>query len=166
MADNMISMEVKGLDDLTQSFQMFVRNYPDKAGVLLNQQAKELRKDVTKQVKNDTDTDGTSEMSLAKSGSYEIGPVRGYGSSQFVEISAKSPHFHLLENGHYQVVPRTRTIKVNGGKKKISIKSGGSDVGFTPGYHFMDAASRKRQIAIPEGVEKMVNQLLREEGLI
>ena len=70
--------------------------------------------------------------------------------------------FHLLENGHMNVVPKTRTIKVNGEKRKISLTNGGSAVGCTPGYHFMDAASRKRQIAIPEGVEKMVNQLLRE----
>lgn len=161
-----MSMQVDGLEELIGSFEDLTRKYPDKAAELLVKQAKELRKDVVSQVKNDTDTDRTSKKSLAKTGSYEISPVHGYGSGQYVEISAKSPHFHLLENGHMNVVPKTRTIKVNGEKRKISLTNGGSAVGFTPGYHFMDAASRKRQIAIPEGVEKMVNQLLREEGLI
>ena len=162
-----MSLEIDGLDGLVESFEGFVRKYPDRAAEILVGQAKELRKDVVKQVKNDTDTDGTSRKSLAKIGSYGISPVKGFGGNQYVEVSAKSPHFHLLENGHRNVVPKSRTIKRPDGEKvKVTNPNGGQTVGFTLGYHFMDAASKKRQVAIPAEVAGEVNRLLKEEGLL
>ena len=162
-----MSLEIEGLDELAESFEDVIRKYPDRAAEILVGQAKELRKDVVKQVKNDTDTDGTSKKSLAKVGSYRISPVQGFGESQYVEVSAKSPHFHLLENGHMKVIPKSRTIKrPDGEKAKITNPNGGQTVGFTPGYHFMDVASKKRQVAIPAEVAGEVNKLLKEERLL
>ena len=166
-----MSLEIDGLDDIVDSFEELTRKYPDRAGEMLIKQAKELRKDVVRQVKNDTDTEGTSKKSLAKAGSYGISPVQGFGNNQYVEVSAKSPHFHLLENGHMKVIPEKRTIRKRNGEKLAKPityynSNGGATVGFTPGYHFMDVASRKRQIKIPEEVADMVNELLKEEGLI
>lgn len=160
-----IAMNVDGVDEIVEAFQGFIQKYPDKAAELLVSQAKKLRRDVVKQVKNDTDTDGTSKKSLAKTSSYAISAVKGYGANQYIEISAKSPHFHLLENGHLNVVPRTRTIKKGGAKVKIKNPNGGQTVGFVPGYHFMDVAGRKRQLKIPVEVESLVNALLNQEGL-
>lgn len=165
MNDN-ITVEVDGLEELAETFESIIQKYPDRAAELLVKQAKELRKDVVKQVKNDTDTDGTSRKSLAKVSSYGISKAQGYGAGQFIEVSAKSPHFHLLENGHRNVLPKTRTVTRNGEKVKINLARGGEVVGFTPGYHFMDAASRKRQIAIPAELTSEVNRILQEEGLI
>ena len=71
-----MSLEIDGLDELVESFEGFIRKYPDRAAEILVGQAKELRKDVVKQVKNDTDTDGTSRKSLAKVGSYGSSPVQ------------------------------------------------------------------------------------------
>lgn len=165
--DSDMSIEVEGLEELADAFDDLIKKYPDRAGDLLVKQAKELRKDVVKQVKNDTDTEGTSKRSLAKTGSYAISQVKGFGDQQYVEVSAKSPHFHLLENGHMKVVPRKRTIKKDNGEKvKIINSNGGQVIGFVPGYHFMDVASRKRQLHIPEAVADTVNELLKEEGLI
>lgn len=167
MGNDVQMMQIDGLEELAETFEELVGKYPDRAGELLVSQAKELRRDVVKQVKNDTDTDGLSKKSLAKVGSYGISPVQGFGGRQYVEVSAKSPHFHLVENGHMQVVPMTRTVKTKDGeKRKISNSNGGATVGFTPGYHFMDRASKKRQIEVPKELEKVVDELLREEGLI
>lgn len=167
MSNDMPMVQIDGLEELAETFEELVGKYPDRAGELLVSQAKELRKDVVKQVKNDTDTDGTSKKSLAKVGSYGISPVKGFGNQQYIEVSAKSPHFHLVENGHLKVVPMTRTIKTRDGEKRtVSNSNGGATVGFTPGYHFMDRASKKRQIEVPEELEKVVDELLREEGLI
>lgn len=167
MNNDMPMVQIDGLEELAESFEELARKYPDRAGELLVSQAKELRKDVVKQVKNDTDTDGSSRKSLAKVGSYGISPVKGFGNNQYIEVSAKSPHFHLLENGHLKVIPKTRTITTKDGeKKKIANPNGGATVGFTPGYHFMDRASKKRQIEVPEELKKVVDELLREEGLI
>lgn len=164
--NDVVSVEVEGLDELAETFENIVRKYPDRAADLLVKQAKALRKDVVKQVKNDTDTDGTSRKSLAKVGSYGISKVQGFGEGQFIEISAKSPHFHLLENGHQMVLPKTRTVTRDGAKVKINLARGGETVGFVLGYHFMDTASRKRQIAIPSELASEVNRILQEEGLI
>lgn len=167
MSNDTPMVQIDGLEELSETFEELVRKYPDRAGDLLVSQAKELRKDVVKQVKNDTDTNGSSKKSLAKIGSYGISPVKGFGNKQYIEISAKSPHFHLVENGHLKVVPMTRTIKTKDGeKRKIPNSNGGATVGFTPGYHFMDRASKKRQIEVPEELKKVVDDLLREEGLI
>lgn len=167
MSNDMQMVQVDGLEELAETFEELIEKYPDRAGDLLVSQAKELRKDVVKQVKNDTDTDGSSKKSLARAGSYGISPVKGFGDRQYIEVSAKSPHFHLLENGHMKVVPMTRTVKTkDGGKRKIQNSNGGATVGFTPGYHFMDRASKKRQIEVPTELKKVVDELLREEGLI
>ena len=167
MSNDTPMVQIDGLEELAETFEELVRKYPDRAGNMLVSQAKELRKDVVKQVKNDTDTDGLSKKSLAKVGSYAISPVKGFGNKQYIELSAKSPHFHLVENGHLKVVPMTRTVKTKDGeKRKISNPNGGATVGFTPGYHFMDRASKKRQIEVPEELKKVVDELLREEGLI
>lgn len=165
--DEGMSLQVDGLEDLAESLENIARRYPDRAAEILVNQAKELRKDVVRQVKNDTDTDGTSKKSLAKVGSYGISSVQGFGATQYVEVSAKSPHFHLLENGHMKVVPKSRAIKKPDGEKvKTTNPNGGQTVGFVPGYHFMDVASKKRQVKIPEEVAEEVEKLLEEEGLL
>lgn len=167
MSNDLPMVEIEGLKELAETFEELTRKYPDRAGNMLVMQAKELRKDVVRLVKNDTDTEGTSKKSLAKAGSYGISPVKGYGNKQYIEVSAKSPHFHLVENGHMKVIPKTRTVKTQDGeKRKIANSNGGATVGFTPGYHFMDRAAKKSQIEVPEGLKKVVDSLLREEGLI
>lgn len=150
MTDESISMDIQGMDDLVASFQDLIKKYPDEAGALLVRQARELRKDVVKLVKNDTDSDGTNKHSLTKISQYKISKVKGIGAQQYIEVSGKAPHFHLVENGH-------RLLNKDG-------KPVGS--GFVVGYHFMDRASKKRRIELPTDLEKVVDRLLKEEGLI
>lgn len=149
MAD---SIEISGLDELATDLRSVVRKYPDRAGEELQKEAKELRKDVVVMVKNDTDEHLTKDgektkRSLTKASSYEISPVQGFNERQFVNISAKAPHFHLLENGHQLVSHKGRVI------------------GFVPGYHFMDRARKEHAKKLPERMEKMVNHLLESENL-
>lgn len=149
MAD---SIEISGLDELSEDLRRIARKFPDRAGEELQKEAKELRKDVVAMVKNDTDEHLTKDgektkRSLTKASSYEISPVQGFNERQFVDISAKSPHFHLLENGHLLVSHKGRVI------------------GFVPGYHFMDRARKECSKKLPERMEKMVNHLLESENL-
>ena len=149
MADG---IEISGLDELATDLRSVVRKYPDRAGEELQKEAKELRKDVITMVQNDTDEhltkDGAkTKRSLTKASSYEISPVQGFNERQFVDVSAKSPHFHLLENGHQLVTHR------------------GQAIGFVPGYHFMDRARKNHAKKLPERMEKMVNNLLESENL-
>ena len=141
-------MYVDGLEDLIDSLKDLTNKYPDRAGELLQKNAKQLRKDVVKEVKDLTDTDGSSKRSLAKAGSYAISQVQGFGTNQYVEISAKSPHFHLVEHGHDLVTHSGETI------------------GFVQGKHMMENAVRKSAENMPSTVEDMIAELLKEEGLV
>lgn len=148
MADQMVSMSVDGLEDLEKSFKDLVNKYPDRAGDLLKEDARKLRKDVVKETKKVTKTKSSSKRSLGKVGSYKISPVQGIGANQFVEISAKSPHFHLVEHGHVLVLPSGETR------------------GFVQGKHMMDTTVKQHQESMPNTVADMVDKLLKEEGLI
>lgn len=148
MSDQTLSMTIDGLDDLEATFKELVKKYPDRAGELLQKDARELRKDVVKEVKKTTKTKGSSKRSLAKVGSYKISPVQGIGSNQYVEVSAKSPHFHLVEHGH------------------VLKSHDGQTIGFVQGKHMMDNTVKKHERSMPNTVSDMVDVLLKEGGLI
>lgn len=145
--EHALSMSIDGMDELVESLERLTKKYPDKAGELLQKNAKELRKDVIKNVREDTKTTGKTKRSLSKTSSYSISPVQGYGTSQYVEISAKSPHFHLVEHGHVL-------------KNHL-----GQTIGFVQGKHMMENAVKKREEHMDESLERMVSELLKEEGL-
>lgn len=146
--DSDISMQVDGMEELSETLKSLAKKYPDDAGDLLVKNARKLRKDVVKNVKKDTvQSQKEKKYSLHKASSYKISQVKGYGAGQFVEISAKAPHFHLVEHGHNLVI-------------------GGKVVGFVRGKHMMDNAIKKAEIEIPETTSAMVDELLKKEGLI
>lgn len=147
MAEQMLSMDIEGLDNLREEFEKLVKKYPDRAGELLTKNARELRKEVVREVKKVTKTKGSSKRSLAKVGSYKISKVQGIGARQFVEVSAKSPHFHLVEHGHELIV--------NGQKR-----------GFVQGKKVMATAVRRCENDMPDTVSSMIDELLKEGGLI
>ena len=162
---DMLSVNIEGLEELQESFEKIIRSYPDKGAELLRDQARELRKDVLKKVRNDMDYNPEGKRSLSKASSYEISEVQGYGQRQYVEVSAKAPHFHLLENGHQVVLPRTRTITdKNGEKRKVVLKNGGANRGYVPGYKMMDRSTREREREMPEAVKKLVDTMFDEGG--
>lgn len=146
--EHAISMSLDGIEELIDSLNDLSRKYPDRAGELLQKNAKELRKQVVKNVKEDTKTKGETKRSLSKAGSYEISQVQGYGASQYVEIKARSPHFHLVEHGH--------VLKNHYGKT----------IGFVDGKHMMSNAVKKTEQTMPSIVENMVEELLKEGGFV
>lgn len=161
------TVQVSGLEELSDTFRDLIKKYPDRAGQLLQKEGRALRKDVTIKVKQRLNTSDKSKMSLAKVGNYRVTQPKGVGTAQYVEVIAKSPHFHLIENGHEIVTPTTRTITLkNGSKKKIKLKNGGQHKGFAAGYKLMDESAREHQASMPDVVEDMVDALLREGGLV
>ena len=160
-----ISINVEGFEELADLFKKLVKKYPDRAGELLQKNARELRKDVVKNVKKETKPDKENKKSLARAGSYKISPIRGYGIKQFVEISAKSPHFHLVEHGHDSIMPPFHGVKGKKGKR-IPNKNPGQKVGFVQGRHMMATAVRKMEIKMPQTLLKMVDELLKEDGFL
>lgn len=160
------AIEIEGLGELTNSLKNFANQYPDKAAELLVKQARGLRKEVVKKIKNETDSPAKSKQSLAKVGSYKISNVQGYGDQQYVEVSARSKHFHLIEQGHMQMIPFRRVYKKdNKVVRRLKLSRGGEITGFTLGYHIMDQVTDNGRVKIPAEFADAVNKLLNEEGL-
>lgn len=145
--EHTLSMSIDGMDELVESLERLTKKYPDKAGELLQKNAKKLRKDVIANVKEDTKTTGKTKRSLSKTSSYAVSEVQGYGTSQYVEISAKSPHFHLVEHGH------------------VLTNHSGKTIGFVQGRHMMENAVKKREEYMDKDLKRMVSRLLKEERL-
>lgn len=146
--EHTLTLTMEGLEELIGSLNDLASKYPDKAGELLQKNARKLRKNVIENVKDLTESDGESKYSLSKAKSYAISPIQGFGADQFVEISAKAPHFHLVEHGHDLV------------------SHSGEKIGFVQGKHMMNNAVKKANEDMPDTVEDMVTKLLKEEGLL
>lgn len=144
-----ISMKIDGIDELNRDFERLVRKYPDKAGDLLQERAKELRKDVVKRTKKVVHINSKQRESLGKLGNYKMSQIRGYGGNQSIDISATSPHFHLIEHGHDLTDKQGRPV----------------GQGHVQGYHIMADTVRAHQRIVPKMVSEMVGELLKEEGL-
>lgn len=147
MSEQMISMKIDGMEELQDTFENLVKKYPDKAGEMLRKDARQLRKEIVKEVKKAVKTDDSSKRSLGKLSSYEISAVKGLGTQQYVEVSAKSPHFHLVEHGH-------------------NLVKDGVNIGFVPGRHMMDNAVKSHEENMADTVLVMLDDLLKEEGLL
>lgn len=145
MAD--AELKVKGLDELKMSFDQLVAKYPDKADDLLKKDALALRRNIVNNAKELTKTKSEHKKSLGKLSSFRVSQVQGLMNNQFVEISAKSPHFHLVEKGH-------------------ELKVKGKTIGFVQGVHYLDKATKVYEDKFEEHVDNMVEALLKEGGLI
>ena len=99
-------------------------------------------------MRQETNISAENKKSLGKIRNYKVSQVQGLGAYQYVELSAKSPHFHLVEHGHVLKSHKKETI------------------GFVPGKHVMENEIKKYQEQVPAMTEAMIETLLREEGLI
>lgn len=140
-------IEVHGMDELTKSLDALVRKYPDKAGVLLQREGRKIRKSIVDGYRSETEGSGTSKRSLKKIGSYSVSKVQGIGMSQYVEIKGKSPHFHLVENGHVQ------------------LNRQGQAVGFVQGKHITRETAKEYEGKLPEAAQRMIDELIKESKL-
>lgn len=163
MSEQNVILSTEGIEELVEDFKKLARKYPDRAGELLQKEAKEIRKRVINRVKRDKDSNEKSKRSLTKASSYKISPVQGYNEKQYVEISAKSPHFHLVEHGHEMKMPYYHGIKGQKGVK-VPNKNGGQTIGFVSGKHMMADAVREENSKIADVVSDMVDALLQEGG--
>lgn len=160
------TIEVIGLDSLTESMQKMVRKYPDRSGEVLREEALKTRKEIVNNARASMNTDNRRKKSLGRIGSYRVSQVQGIGINQYVEISARSPHFHLLERGHALVRPYGRRFKLKSGKTvKVTFKNGGKTIGSVPGKFFLKKAKESEALRFPEVVDKMVDTLLKDSGL-
>lgn len=148
MSDLMVT--VKGMDEVIDGMKALAQKYPDRVGDFVRKEAFKTRGMIVKEVRDCLDVDHGNDASLGKIKNYAVSQVKGYGSGQYVEISAKSPHFHLLENGHNLLDRRT--------KQPVG-------QGWVPGYQMAGAAYKKEQERYPQNASEFIDDLLQKEGL-
>lgn len=140
-----LDFNIKGLEELAEDLQRLTSKYPDKAGDLLRVEARTLRQKVARRMQREKKSRKKTKKPLENVGSYKVSPVQGLGHAQYVEISAKAPHFHLVEHGH-------------------DLVRGGQTVGHVQGTHYFENTVREQEAQMPLVVGRMVDKLLREEG--
>lgn len=144
-------IDVSGMDELVQTMESVARKYPDKTGDFIRKEAYKTRSRVVREMKSAVDVNESNRASLGRSGNYSVSQPKGYGAGQYVELSAKSPHFHLIERGHNLVDRRTRDPI---GK------------GWVQGYLVIDAAARESKAQMPYDAQQFIDQFMGEEGLL
>ena len=144
----MAEVIMEGMEDLTSSLEHLVMKYPDRAGDFLMKQGRETRKGAAKEMRSQVRTDTSERYSLGKLGNYRL-TLKGYGTAQEVELSARSPHFHLIEHGHAEYDFR-----------------GFPTGGFVRGYHIMDTERKKREQKIHGECMDWAEDILKEEGFL
>lgn len=142
-----------GMEDLEKSFAQLAKKYPDRAGEFLKKQAYKTRSGVVREMKSAVDVDLSNDKSLGKPKNYSVSQVKNYGKNQEVELTAKSPHFHLIEHGHELV-------------SHGALKSSRKNLGWVPGYLVMDAERKRRDAKIPVECGEWADELLAEEGFL
>ena len=151
-----------GLNELTDSLKNLARHYPAIAGEVLREEGRALRKNIVNNAREMTETKRQSKQSLGKIGSYRVSQVMGFGENQYVEVYARSKHFHLVERGHAIVMPYSRKLK-NG--KKIKLKSGGTVKGRVEGKFFLKKAKDLEMIRYPQAMDAALDMALKKYGL-
>ena len=147
----MVQVDFQGMDEITEAMESIARKYPDKTGDFLRKQGYKTRGRVVREMRNAVDTNESNRASLGRVGNYSVSQPKGYGAGQYVELSARSPHYHLVERGHELLDRRT-----------------GNPVGkgWVQGYLVMDAAIRESRAQMPYAAQEFIEDFLGEEGLL
>ena len=144
----MDGIELHGMDELIESVDALIQKYPDRSGQFLRKQAMETRKGVANEAKAAVDVNMSDKHSLGRAANYKVSQVKGTGTGQYVELSAKSPHFHLIEHGHELV------------------SHSGKPLGWVQGYQILGTEAKRRKVQMPAEFAKLADEILREEGFI
>ena len=140
-----VELNLEGMNELVSDFERLINRYPDKADELLTKEMRQLRKKVTKRMKEEKKSRKKSKIPLENAGTYKISPVLGMGSRRYIEMGAKAPHFHLVERGHNLVL-------------------GGKTVKRVEGTKYFERTVAEHEEEMPQIVSKMVDELLKEGG--
>ena len=177
------------IDNFTRKLEILAKRYPDKCDILLKKDAIALRKDIIKVTKRKLKTNNSHKQSLAKARSYKISRPMGFGGNKSIDISATAPHFHLVEHGHEiwvpdRFIPNGKKIKKGNVLKHAKIKQREGAGGFvtrkdkngdfyslvhkghTRAFNQLKEATDNHHSKMRKNVEVMVNDMLRECGLL
>ena len=145
--ENAFGVSFHGLEELTADLERLIKRYPDKAGDLLKENAKDFRKDYIKKIKSAVKHKSGSGKSLVKPKNIKI-TMGGIGTRQYADIGSISPHFHLFERGHNLEIPWI------------------GYTGFVEGRFVMKESIDEYEKKLPEIAQTMCDELLKEGNLL
>lgn len=151
-----MKIEVNGLQELADDLKRALDKYPDMADEALQESGKKFVKHVKKAYKAKM-----KKHSGKLTRGMKLGKVYGYGSAASINFYAenkKNPHFHLIENGHNLVTPKTRN-----GKR---LENGGQVIGWVQGVKLMPRLRKEYAPIWHADVGKAAERLLKEEHLL
>lgn len=147
-----MQLDLKGMEELQEAMKKAIEKYPGTAEEHLENAGKSFKKRVLKI----TDSAVDRHTGNLKKG-YKLGPVKAFGTRMYIEFSGTAKHFHLIENGHNQMLPKRRKGK--------ETKNGGAVVGFVPGRLIVKQARAEYQEKMPQLMEEMVDDIRKGSGL-
>lgn len=148
-----ISLDLTGVADLQESMMKAVNLYSNKVEEALEESGKDFKRRVIQETRKAVNQ---KTGNLIKG--YKLDPVSGYGINMEINFRGTAPHFHLIENGHELVTPKTRK-----GKK---LKNGGKTVGFVAGRLIVHKIRSDYRIVFPQKMQKVCNEILKDSDLI
>lgn len=157
-----VEITINGLEELSKDIVKLMDEYPDKAGNLLRKSALEFRKKYVHNVRSNVKHKSGTGKSLTKLGTTKVYPIQGYGKKQYVDVGSTAPHFHLYERGHNSLVPRPVGRPSKDGKRKYKMV----DNGRVEGRYMMEKTIDEYNDMLPQLAQGMIDELLKEGGLI
>ena len=147
---NDLDFKIVGLEELEDKMIQAIRTYPDLAEKHLRQSGTNFRRDVVAEEKSVVKDDESVKIKkkITSNQGFEVSKTRGYNENMEIDIKAKAPHFHLVENGHEQV---TATGEV---------------IGWVEGNHVVQKIREKyKNHVMPFVMDNMLKDIIKESGL-
>lgn len=137
-----LDFDIKGLDELQKELTKAIKKYPDKAEEKLESLSKEFKKRVVQLTKQNT-----NKYSGKLLKGFKLDKIRGYGVNMEKDFRGTAPHFHLIEKGHEQVT------------------ADGRNIGFVPGLYLVKQARDEFAERLPEDMQDLIDEIVKECGL-
>ena len=143
-------VEFIGLDEFAEDIHKALTDYPDEMNRFMRRQGTAFAKDVRDKMpphwKN-----GKRAPGKAKEWHRDVYEDTSHHVNH-VEIKCKSPHWHMLENGHIMVV---------GSRKKKNLKK----VGYVKGFHYAEKTREEWKEKFPDNIVGFTDELLKAHNL-
>ncbi len=168
--------EFTGLEELQEDIAKCVAQYPEETSKKIYNLAGQFTKDVNKKFPASYDR---GKRPFSKNWKRERDKTQFTGYTVRVNVMNKSPHFHLVENGHVKKIPvssyaayiqnRTQSSKAETRQKKPRKIKGATfkieNRGFVPGKHYCERTRNEWHEKYPQLVEEYVDKMLKEHKL-
>ncbi|MGN0512743.1 MAG: hypothetical protein ACI4GD_00595 [Lachnospiraceae bacterium] len=141
-----MSIEISGMDELSESLKRAIDIYPDCAEEMLVEQMKVFRAKVKERYWQVVKAKRTGKLTKG----FRISKIRNFRENMEIDFMAESkvnPHFHLVENGHNLV------------------KRNGESYGRIDGYHVVEKTRSDFGIVMVLATKQMVDDILEGSGL-